>query len=162
MKFSKELPSLVLTEQGHSSSFRKNAKMGLFNPCVEFEFLGPNYFIWSGMKVPFPDSVMNWPINWLISTHSEERKKEYKLNNPPDLSAYPVENCIPKHAFEVEHVENRKKSNFTFLMHQNYSLNIMSLYRMSICITEFAALGENLNTEGSCLTLLLGPGKKPH
>ena len=96
-------------------------------------FWGPNYFIWSGMKVPFPDSVMNWPINWLISTHSEERKKEYKLNNPPDLSAYPVENCIPKHAFKVEHVENRKKSNFTFLMHQNYSLNIMSVYGMSIC-----------------------------
>ena len=62
-----------------------------------------------------------------------QRKKEYKLNNPPDLSAYPVENCIPKHAFEVEHVENRKKSNFTFLMHQNYSLNIMSVYGMSIC-----------------------------
>ena len=62
-----------------------------------------------------------------------QRKKEHKLNNPPDLSAYPVENCIPKHAFEVEHVENRKKSNFTFLMHQNYSLNIMSVYGMSIC-----------------------------
>ena len=85
----------------------------------------------------------------MISKHCASplrKKNECKLNNLSDLTAYPVENCIPKHAFEVEHVENRKKSNFTFLMHQNYSLNIMFLYRMSICVTEFAALGENLNT----------------
>ena len=47
---------------GHSlpSPFWKIAKMAFFYPWMKFEnFLGPNDFIWSAMKVPFCDFIQN-------------------------------------------------------------------------------------------------------
>ena len=48
----------ILTGHSHPDPFWKNAKMALFDPCMEFEiFFVPNEIIWDAMKVPLFDFI---------------------------------------------------------------------------------------------------------
>ena len=82
--------TLTLTEHGHPSLVRKIAKMAIFDPCMEFEFFGPNDFIWGAMKVPFSDFIQNvsQALSMCISMWIKVNEWNYLKNLSQELKKY--------------------------------------------------------------------------
>ena len=66
----------ALTEHSSPSPFWEIAKMHFLTPEWNFDFFGPNAFIWSAMKVPFRDFIQN-----MSQALSKRLSKWIKVNN---------------------------------------------------------------------------------